>query len=59
MQNEFHIDTFEPVKLKKAKLSLEKHFSAVQEYEQLNEMYQKSVFQESLWRKFLRFFIRN
>jgi hypothetical protein len=59
MPNKFHIDSFDPAKLKKANLSLDKHLKAVLVYEQFNKTYQERLSKKSFWRKVLRFFQRS
>jgi hypothetical protein len=59
MQNKFQIDSFDPAKLKKANLSLEKHLKPVLVYEELNKTYQEQLSKKSFWKKFLRFFKRS
>ncbi len=59
MPNNFKIETFEPVRLRKAQESLDKHFLAVREHEHTNEVYKQSVFKETMWEKFLGFFKAN
>ena len=58
MPNKLKIESFEPLRLKKAQQSLEKHFKAAQEHGHTNEGYKQSVFKETLLKKFVRLFKR-
>ena len=59
MPNKFKIDTFEPLKLKKADITLDKHLKAALVYQELNENYQERLSKISFWQKLLKFFKRN
>ncbi len=58
MPTNFHINNFEPIGLKKAKKTLEKHLQSVQVHKETNEVYKKEVFKVSLWQKILNLFNR-
>lgn len=54
--DKFRLESFEPVKLRKAQESLDKHFNAACQHEQTNEEYKQTVFKPTLWEKFLGLF---
>ena len=58
MYNKLKIESFEPIRLRRAQQSLDKHFKAAQEHEHTNEEYKHTVFKATLWEKFLGLFKR-
>lgn len=57
MQTKLHIENFKPIKLKKARLALEKHLLRVQAHANTNDTYKQGVFKEvTLWQKVARLF---
>jgi hypothetical protein len=52
----FRIEGFEPLKIRKAQQSLDKHFNAAKHHEQINEEYKQTVFKPTLWEKVLGLF---
>ena len=48
--------SFEPVALKRANKKLDKHVLSANVHKKTNEGYQKDIFKESLWHKFLNIF---
>ena len=56
MQNKATKNQFEPVHLKHANKKLDKHVLSATLHKQTNDEYKKSIFKESLWKKFIRLF---